>query len=100
MENVNYANVILHAFDWPYALITERAEAIANVGYKSVLVSPPMKSLVHPEGTKWWQRYQPQDYRVIDNQLGNTLDFIAMIEALSSFQYLYLRRCCIQSHGQ
>ncbi|PMK03228.1 alpha-amylase family glycosyl hydrolase [Vibrio sp. 10N.261.55.A7] len=85
MENVNYANVILHAFDWPYALVTERANAIASAGYKSVLVSPPMKSLTHPNGTQWWQRYQPQDYRVIDNQLGNTERFIEMIESLAAY---------------
>ncbi|MEZ8824389.1 alpha-amylase family glycosyl hydrolase [Vibrio amylolyticus] len=85
MENVNYANVILHAFDWPYALVTERANAIASAGYKSVLVSPPMKSLTHPKGTQWWQRYQPQDYRLIDNQLGNTESFIEMIESLAAY---------------
>ncbi|WP_295891406.1 alpha-amylase family protein [uncultured Vibrio sp.] len=85
MENVNYANVILHAFDWPYALVTERADAIAGAGYKSVLVSPPMKSLTHPKGTQWWQRYQPQDYRVIDNQLGNTEHFVEMIKRLAAF---------------
>ncbi|MCK6263750.1 alpha-amylase family protein [Vibrio sp. ZSDE26] len=85
MENVNFANVILHAFDWPYALVGERAKAISEGGYKSVLVSPPMKSLVHPEGTEWWQRYQPQDYRVIENQLGDTHDFVSMVEALAKF---------------
>ncbi len=31
---------------------------------------------------RWWQRYQPQDYRVIDNALGNTTDFKNMVEAL------------------
>ncbi|MGC9404268.1 alpha-amylase family glycosyl hydrolase [Vibrio genomosp. F10 str. 9ZC157] len=91
MENVNYANVILHAFDWPYALVKERSEAIAKAGYKSVLISPPMKSLKQPNGTKWWQRYQPQDYRVIDNQLGNTHDFIDMLESLAKYDiYVYV----------
>jgi hypothetical protein len=28
----------------------------------AVLVAPPLKS----EGSAWWARYQPQDYRVID----------------------------------
>ncbi|EKO3917464.1 alpha-amylase family glycosyl hydrolase [Vibrio fluvialis] len=77
-------DVILHAFDWPYSLITERAGVIELAGYKAVLVSPPMKSYQHPSGTPWWQRYQPQDYRVIDNQLGNTEDFINMINALKA----------------
>lgn len=37
-------DVILHAFDWPYALVAERASAIFEAGYKAVLISPPMKS--------------------------------------------------------
>ncbi|MDG3085408.1 alpha-amylase family glycosyl hydrolase [Vibrio hannami] len=78
----NKTDVILHAFDWPYADITAKAEEISGLGYRSVLVSPPMKSFKHKEGTEWWQRYQPQDYRVIDNQLGNTQDFAEMISAL------------------
>ena len=76
-------DVILHAFDWPYELVQERAQQIQQAGYKHVLVSPPMKSLKSDQGTKWWQRYQPQDYRVIDNQLGNTEDFKLMLTTLS-----------------
>ncbi|WP_282175516.1 alpha-amylase family protein [Vibrio nereis] len=77
-------DVVLHAFDWPYALIASRAEEIVQAGYKYVLVSPPMKSKKSESGTQWWQRYQPQDYRVIDNQLGNTTDFKQMITALKA----------------
>lgn len=77
-------DVVLHAFDWPYALIASRAEEIVQAGYKYVLVSPPMKSKKSESGTQWWQRYQPQDYRVIDNQLGNTTDFKQMIAALNA----------------
>ncbi|MGR5237128.1 alpha-amylase family protein [Vibrio alfacsensis] len=73
------ANVILHAFDWKYADIAQRAREISELGYGSVLVSPPMKSA---QDDRWWQRYQPQDYRVIDNALGNTTDFKNMVEAL------------------
>ena len=80
--NSEKTDVILHAFDWPYAYITQNAKAIGEMGYRSVLVSPPMKSFKHESGTQWWQRYQPQDYRVIDNQLGNTHDFSNMIKAL------------------
>ena len=75
-------DVVLHAFDWPYSLVTERAQQIKQLGYKTVLISPPMKSLMNEKGTKWWQRYQPQDYRVIDNQLGNTIDFKSMVSTL------------------
>ncbi|WP_413283123.1 alpha-amylase family protein [Vibrio sp. MA40-2] len=77
------ADVILHAFDWPYSQITKNAREISELGYKTVLVSPAMKSLRHENGTAWWQRYQPQDYRIIDNQLGNTEDFTAMVTALN-----------------
>ncbi|WP_261818025.1 alpha-amylase family protein [Vibrio gallicus] len=73
------SDVILHAFDWPYSMVAQQAKYIVELGYKTVLVSPPMKSLKNANGTPWWQRYQPQDYRIIDNQLGNTLDFKQMM---------------------
>lgn len=78
------SDVILHAFDWSYRYIAKQAEQISRLGYGTILVSPAMKSLKRDGGTDWWQRYQPQDYRVIDNQLGNTDDFIAMIQALKA----------------
>ncbi|WED24195.1 alpha-amylase family glycosyl hydrolase [Vibrio sp. JC009] len=78
-------DVILHAFDWPYSYVAESAKMISEMGYRSVLVSPPMKSFKHDEGTDWWQRYQPQDYRVIDNQLGNTRDFMDMVNTLAEY---------------
>jgi alpha-amylase len=74
------AEVILHAFNWRYADVGEQAIVIKAQGYASVLVSPPLKS----EGTAWWARYQPQDYRVIDHALGNTEDFRLMSERLSA----------------
>ncbi|GAA5216835.1 alpha-amylase family protein [Corallincola platygyrae] len=74
------AEVILHAFNWKYSDVAARAQEIANLGYKKVLVSPAYKS----SGGEWWSRYQPQDYRVIDSPLGNTQDFKAMINALNA----------------
>lgn len=79
-------NVILHAFDWSYAEVAKQAKIISQMGYHSVLVSPPLKSFKHKNGTEWWQRYQPQDYRIIDNQLGNTLDFSNMIKQLDKYE--------------
>ncbi|PFG57918.1 alpha-amylase [Vibrio sp. ES.051] len=73
------ANVILHAFDWKYAEIAQRAQEIHELGYGSVLVSPSMKSA---QDDRWWQRYQPQDYRIIENALGDTNDFIHMVREL------------------
>ncbi|MCY7296564.1 alpha-amylase family protein [Alteromonas sp. a30] len=74
------ADVILHAFNWTYDEVASKASEIANLGYKKVLVSPAYKST----GSQWWARYQPQDYRVIDNPLGDTNDFKAMINALKA----------------
>ncbi|MEF1289088.1 alpha-amylase family protein [Vibrio sp. M260118] len=85
MSTSQATDVILHAFDWPYEMIERRADQIYKAGYKNVLVSPPMKSFKSESGTQWWQRYQPQDYRVIDNQLGNTESFTSMLEALAAY---------------
>lgn len=74
------ADVILHAFNWRYDEVAAQAEAISARGYRMVLVSPPLKS----EGSAWWARYQPQDYRVIDNPLGNTESFRAMAQRLAA----------------
>ncbi len=80
VNHKNQADVILHAFDWPYQKVADHAQQIALLGYHSVLISPPMKS---PDDQQWWMRYQPQDYRVIDNPLGNKTDFVAMLQALT-----------------
>jgi alpha-amylase len=73
-----HAEVILHAFNWRYADVAERAPEISRLGYRAVLVSPPQRS----EGTPWYQRYQPQDYRVVDSPLGNLADLRAAAQAL------------------
>ncbi|MBM7072491.1 alpha-amylase family protein [Shewanella sp. 202IG2-18] len=75
-----HADVILHAFNWKYSEVANKAEEIAQLGYKKVLVSPAYKST----GDQWWSLYQPQDYRVIDNRLGDTNDFKNMVKALKS----------------
>jgi alpha-amylase len=72
------AEVILHAFNWRFAEVTSRAPEIARLGYRAVLVSPPQRS----EGTPWYQRYQPQDYRVVDSPLGTLADLRAAASAL------------------
>ena len=75
------ADVILHAFDWSYQDIADNAKDISDAGYKAVLVTPPLKS---PKGScEWYQRYQPQDFRVIDNCDGNKESFVNAIEALN-----------------
>ena len=75
-----HSDVILHAFNWHYSEVAQKAQEIADLGYKKVLVSPAYKS----SGNEWWARYQPQDYRVINNPLGDTNDFQVMINALNA----------------
>lgn len=77
------ADVILHAFEWKYEDIARNAPAIAAAGYRAVLVAPPMKSERSPD-CPWFKRYQPQDFRVIDNCAGNKQQFVAMIQALGA----------------
>lgn len=74
------AEVILHAFNWRYADVQARAAQIQQAGFKVVMVAPAYRS----EGPAWWARYQPQDYRLIDNPLGNTLAFQGMVQALQA----------------
>lgn len=75
-----WADVILHAFNWRYADVQARAAQIESAGYRIVLVSPAYRS----EGNEWWGRYQPQDFRLIDNPLGNTTSFRNMVQALQA----------------
>ena len=72
------ADAILHAFNWRYADVQARADQIRDAGYRIVLVSPAYKS----EGNAWWARYQPQDFRLIHNPLGDTTAFRNMVTAL------------------
>lgn len=87
MTNPVHADVILHAFDWSYETVAERAPQIAEAGYKAVLVTPPIKSPI-TENCRWYQRYQPQDFRVIQNCDGDKESFVAMIDALSEVDVL------------
>lgn len=75
------AQVILHAFDWSYAEVARQAEVIARAGYGAVLVAPPLKS-PRRRPCPWYLRYQPQDWRVIDNCGGNRESLVAAIAAL------------------
>ncbi|MEM1251024.1 MAG: alpha-amylase family glycosyl hydrolase [Cyanobacteria bacterium P01_H01_bin.21] len=81
------ARVILHAFDWSYDTVAARASEIAAAGYGAVLVTPPLKSPVTSQ-CRWFQRYQPQDFRVIDNCDGNKESFVAMVDALADVDVL------------
>lgn len=81
-SNSASADAILHAFDWTYADVGAKAVEIKSLGYKAVLVAPPIKS--NSGNSAWWQRYQPQDPRVIDHNKGNKQTFQSMINALNA----------------
>lgn len=74
------ADVILHAFNWPYARVAENARSIAENGFGAVLFPPPLYS--DRNGPDWWQRYQPKDYRVIRSFLGDKDQLRRAIDAL------------------
>jgi alpha-amylase len=74
------ADVLLHAFNWKYDDVAARAQEIKDAGYRIVLVAPAYKS----QGSAWWSRYQPQDWRVIHHPLGDTTDFRDMVNALDA----------------
>jgi len=73
-------NVILHAFNWRYRVISERAAQIADAGYGAVLFPPPLYS--DEDGTAWWQVYQPRDYRILRSHVGRKKDVVGAIQAL------------------
>jgi alpha-amylase len=73
-------NVILHAFNWNYQLIAERATEIASAGYGAVLLPPPLYS--DENGQCWWQVYQPKDYRILRSRLGRKADLVKALQAL------------------
>jgi alpha-amylase len=73
-------NVILHAFNWNYQLIAERAADISKAGYGAVLFPPPLYS--DENGYAWWQVYQPKDYRVLRSRLGRKADIMNALQAL------------------
>ena len=73
-------DVILHAFNWDYRLIADRAADIASAGYGAVLFPPPHYSDEH--GQAWWQIYQPKDYRVLRSHLGRKADVVDALQAL------------------
>jgi len=75
-------DVILHAFDWKLSDISSRAKQIVSNGFGAVLIPPPLYTYV--QGTDWWQRYQPKDYRIIRSYLGRKEDLTAVITSLHS----------------
>ncbi len=76
-------DVILHAFNWQYSEIIERIEEIREIGYGAVLIPPPIYS--DPEGSQWWQVYQPKDYRILLSRCGNKSELEEIIKRAHSY---------------
>jgi alpha-amylase len=73
-------DVVLHTFNWRYTDIANEARNIADAGYGAVLMPPLLYS--DEQGSDWWQRYQPKDYRVIRSYLGRKHDVERAVRAL------------------
>lgn len=54
---------IFHAFNQPFGEIEDFVCSLADQGYSHLQISPAQKSL---NNGKWWGRYQPVDFAVID----------------------------------
>lgn len=73
-------DVILHAFNWPFVKVADNARSIAEIGYGAILLPPPLYS--DQNGSDWWQRYQPKDYRIVRSFLGDKEQLLRAINAL------------------
>jgi len=56
---------IFHAFDQRYSDIEQFVCELSGQGYSHIQIAPAQKSNPDP---KWWARYQPVDYSVIDGR--------------------------------
>ena len=56
---------IFHAFDQTFSDIERFVCALADQGYSHIQIPPAQRS--NPDG-RWWARYQPIDYSVIDGK--------------------------------
>jgi len=75
-------DVIFHAFNWHYQEIIARLEEIRDAGYGAILIPPPLYS--DPNGDRWWQRYQPKDYRILLSHLGGKKELLELIKKCHS----------------
>lgn len=83
--------VILHAFCWSFATITESMADIAAAGYTSIQTSPINEVYDGDPGMqllgdgKWYYNYQATDYKIGNYQLGTRDEFIAMCDEADKY---------------
>lgn len=73
---------IFHAFDQNYAEVEKIVCTIGSQGYTHVQIAPAQKSNPSP---KWWARYQPLDFSVIEGR-GTEQDLKRLIDKAHSCQ--------------
>ncbi len=67
---------IFHAFDQPYLAVEAYVCELQNQGYSHIQIAPAQKS--NPS-ERWWGRYQPIDYTVIEG-MGSENDLKTLID--------------------
>ena len=67
---------IFHAFDQTFSDIERFVCAVADQGYSHIQIPPAQRS--NPDG-RWWSRYQPIDYSVIEGK-GSEADLKRLIK--------------------
>lgn len=75
--------VILHCFDWTYSQIQEELANIAAAGFSAVQTSPAHPR--EPAGAAWYMLYQPYDYTVGENGLGNKAGLASLCAAAHQY---------------
>lgn len=70
-------SVIVQLFDWSFAEISNVLPELAEIGYTHIHLSPVQKSV---ENGRWWGKYQPLDYRVIEGPMGTREELVTLAE--------------------
>lgn len=90
----NPSDVILHAWNWSADEIARNAAAIANAGFTIVQTAPMQNCLTPPGGNRklfsgpgenagnWYHYYQPTDWKIGNDIIGNRDAIAAMIDSL------------------
>ncbi|MBE6072098.1 MAG: starch-binding protein [Clostridium butyricum] len=74
---------IFHAWNWSFEKIEENLQSIADAGYTAIQVSPIQgnKDSSIKDTKRWWILYQPTNFKIGNEQLGNKEEFKEMCEA-------------------
>ncbi|MFD2670499.1 carbohydrate-binding module family 20 domain-containing protein [Marinicrinis sediminis] len=78
--------LIFHAWNWSFDSITNNLPAIAAAGFKSIQTSP-IQGTKEPTmgGSYWWVLYQPTNFYIGNNQLGDRNQFKRLCEEAEQY---------------